>query len=135
MWDYTNGDELYFAEGNAQGDVLNLKKTQKKGYLNNPVIADPMFTDAGSYDFTLREDSPAFGTAMNFKTWDYSKAGTLKDTVIGVNHLGGQTAYNADVTQCVYGSAQLKAGQKIARFFRNIFEKIADFFRKIFGVK
>lgn len=135
MWDYTNGDELYFAEGNAQGDVLNLKKAQKKGYLNNPVIADPLFTDAGNYDFTLREDSPAFGTEINFKAWDYGKAGTLKNSTVGVNHTGGQTAYNADVTQCVYGSAQLKAGQKIARFFRNIFAKNADFFRKIFGVK
>lgn len=135
MWDYTNGDELYFAEGNAQGDVLNLKKAQKKGYLNNPVIADPLFTDAGNYDFTLREDSPVFGTAMSFKSWDYSKAGTVNGSVIGINHTGGQTAYNANVTQCTFGSANLKAGQKIARFFRNIFRTIADFFRKIFGVK
>jgi len=46
---------------------------QKQGQLLNTVIADPLFVDAESGDFSLREDSPAL--KMGFKPIDVSKAG------------------------------------------------------------
>lgn len=135
MWDYTYGDELYFNMHNLEGKAVPLKKAVKGGYVDTSVATDPMFVDAEHYDFTLREDSPVFAAGIGFKAWDYSKAGTVKDSLIGTSHTGGQTAYNASVSQCVYHPAQFKTGTKIARFFKRLIKTIADFFRKIFGVK
>ncbi len=92
MWSLTEGDELYF---NAGGDKdYTLKSAQKAGFIHYPTIADPKFKDPLNFDFTLAEDSPAFAT--NFEAWDYSVAGTLKSTIIGLNRAGGETAYNAE---------------------------------------
>ena len=91
MWSLTEGDELYF---NTSEYVYTLKMAQDKGFIHFPTVADPMFKDALNFDFTLAEDSPAF--ALNFEAWDYSLAGTIKDTVIGLDKAGGQTPYNAE---------------------------------------
>lgn len=91
MWSLTEGDELYL---NTSEYVNTLKMAQDKGFIHFPTVADPMFKDALNFDFTLAEDSPAF--ALNFEAWDYSMAGTIKDTVIGFDKAGGQTAYNAE---------------------------------------
>ncbi len=106
MWSLTEGDELYFNTGES---TYTLKMAQKEGFINYPTIADPGFKDALNFDFTLAEDSPAFAT--NFEAWDYSLAGTIKDTVIGLNKAGGQTPYNAE--------AEL---QPVKEFEHNIFE-------------
>lgn len=135
MWDLTYGDELYFCTRNFKEQAVPLKKAVKKGYVDTSVVTDPMFTDAANYDFTLREDSPVFGNDIGFKAWDYGKAGTVKGSLIGTQYTGGMTAYNTNVSQCVYHPANLKAGTKIARFFRNIFKAIGDFFKNLFGVK
>ncbi len=89
MWSLTEGDELYFGTGQS---VYSLEKAQKEGFIHFPTIADPGFKDALNFDFTLAEDSPAFAT--NFEAWDYSVAGTIKGTVIGIDRAGGETAYN-----------------------------------------
>ncbi len=91
FWSLTEGDELYFDTGDS---VCTLKTAQKEGFIHYPTIADPGFKDAMNFDFTLAEDSPAFAT--NFEAWDYSVAGTVKDTVIGLDKTGGQTPYNAE---------------------------------------
>ncbi len=91
MWSATEGDELYFENGS---DTYSLEIAQQKGFIHFPVVADPLFKDALNYDFTLAENSPAF--EANFEAWDYSAAGTLKDTVIGLSKQGGQTPYNAE---------------------------------------
>lgn len=91
MWSVTEGEELYFDTGDS---VYTLKLAQALGFIKNPVVADPCFADALNFDFTLDESSPAFPT--NFEAWDYSVAGTLKDSVIGLSRQGGQTAYNAE---------------------------------------
>lgn len=91
MWSLTEGDELYFENVD---DTYSLKIAQKKGFVHSPVVADPLFKDALNYDFTLAENSPAF--EANFEAWDYSVAGTLRDTVIGLSKQGGQTPYNAE---------------------------------------
>lgn len=91
MWSLTEGDELYFDTGE---DVVSLETAQKEGFINYPTVADPCFKDPLNFDFTLAEDSPAF--ALNFEAWDYSVAGTIKGTVIGISKQGGQTSYNAN---------------------------------------
>ncbi len=88
MWSLTE-DNLYFDTGEH---ILSLNSAQKSGYIKNALIADPLFKDVENFDFTLAEDSPAF--SLYFEAWDYSVAGTEKDTVIGIGRLGGLTKYN-----------------------------------------
>lgn len=136
MWDVTYGDELYFNLHDLKnGKAIPLKKAVKGGYVDTSIAKDPMFVDAEHYDFTLCKDSPVFANDIGFKAWDYSEAGTIRNSRIGTSLLGGQTAYNANVSQCVYHPAKLKAGTVIARFFKRTFKTIADFFRNLFGVK
>ena len=135
MWDYTCGDELYFSpRGTDSKDVLTLSKASKKGYVNTSKACDPLFKDAKNNDFTLNESSPAFKIEIGFKSWDYTEAGTVSGTVIGLDTLGGQTAYNAGVLQCVLHSAKPKFITKIRIFFEKIFKKIVVFFNNLFGV-
>ncbi|MBQ4337797.1 MAG: right-handed parallel beta-helix repeat-containing protein [Clostridia bacterium] len=91
MWSLTEGDELYF---NTSKYIYTLEMAQREGFIHFPTVADPMFKDALNFDFALSQDSPAF--ALNFEVWDYSLAGTVKDTVIGLDRAGGQTPYNAE---------------------------------------
>lgn len=136
MWDYTYGDELYFSKREPwDKDTINLKKAVKQGYVDSSFAEDPMFADAGNYDFTLSEDSPAFEAKVGFVQWDYGRAGTLKNSRVGLEHLGGQTAYNDSVCRCELVQANLKFGDKFVRFFKNIRNEIVNFFRKLFGVK
>ncbi len=94
FWSLTEGDELYFDDGETGEMAYSLEDAEKKGLIHYPTVADPLFKDAENFDFTLDENSPAF--ALNFEAWDYSNAGTLKDTIIGLNRIGGETAYNED---------------------------------------
>ena len=91
MWSLTEGEELYF---DTSENIYTLKMAQDKGFIHYPTVTDPLFKDAMNFDFTLAEDSPVF--ALNFEAWDYSLAGTIKDTVIGLNREGGKTPYNAE---------------------------------------
>ena len=106
MWSLTEGDELYFENGE---EVYSLAMAQKKGFVHFPVIADPLFKDALNFDFILSEDSPVF--AANFQPWDYSVAGTLEGTTIGLSKEGGKTAYNANSVQVPVSS---KSGVSLA---------------------
>ncbi len=136
MWDNTYGGELYFSPGRADSaDSMLFSQAAKKGYVNTSKAADPMFKDAENYDFTLRENSPVFEFCTGFKSWDYQRAGTVGGTVIGLELQGGQTAYNAGVSQCVLNSAKPKFATKLRRFFEKFFGEIAVFFKKLFGVK
>ncbi len=89
MWSLTEGDELYF---NITEDSCTLGFVEDKGFINNPLVTDPLFKNPTEFDFTLAEDSPVF--TLNFDAWDYSLAGTLRDTVVGLSKQGGKTAYN-----------------------------------------
>ena len=136
MWDYTYGDELYFSPRRADSaDSMLFSQASKKGYVNVSKAADPMFKDAKNYDFTLKDDSPVFQFCTGFKAWDYTRAGTLKGTVIGLGTDGGQTAYNANISQCVLNSAKPKFATRLRLFFEKLIRKIADFFKNLFGVK
>lgn len=129
MWDYSNGDMLRFSPHFSDRDGMTLRQAKRAGYIDgSTVIADPMFTDAENYDFTLKEGSPAAG--IGFEEWDYSEAGTVKGTVVGISHTGGETAYNGGVDQCPYVEPQMKFTAKLEEFFM----KIIRFFKRIFGM-
>lgn len=89
MWSISEGDDLYFG---IRDDIINIETAQKEGFINYPIVADPGFKDARNFDFTLTDESPA--VASNFEIWDYSLAGTLDGTIIGLTKEGGKTAYN-----------------------------------------
>lgn len=91
MWSLSEGDDLYFT---IRDNIINLSTAENEGFINYPIIADPGFKDAGNFDFTLTEESPA--VASNFEIWDYSVAGTIEGTIIGLTKEGGKTAYNAE---------------------------------------
>ena len=96
FWDVSRQNALCFCTTDRGGTQLTLAQAKKQGFLHNETVADPLFNDLSAYDFTLREDSPAF--ALNFKAWDYDNAGTKKDSTVGFSLAGGQTAYNDHVT-------------------------------------
>lgn len=133
VWDSTYGEKIYVTDSFSSDNGIPWKKALKKGRVSDStVIADPLFTDAANYDFTLCEDSPAFD--RGFKEWDYGEAGTKSGTVIGLSKAGGQTAYNSVDAQCVIKTPRLKFLVRLAEFFDELFGRIAAFFKKIFGV-
>ncbi len=54
-------------------EPLSLQDMQKTGMEQGSAVADPLFADADGYDFTLRQDSPAW--AMGFVPIDTSDVG------------------------------------------------------------
>ena len=91
-WDLTNGKDLYIDMNDNRKKAMGIRTAVRKGIITNPIIADPMFKNAAEFDFELSSDSPA--VKAGFETWDYSNAGTLKGTVIGISDAGGMTPYN-----------------------------------------
>ena len=89
MWSVTEGDELYCK---IWDDTITLDTAIDQGFIHNVTVADPGFTDPLNFDFTLKEDSIAF--TLNFEAWDYTLAGTVKGSTIGLDRDGGLTAYN-----------------------------------------
>lgn len=69
-WDLTRKDNVYSGS-------LNKSSAQGRGFYNNGVFANPMFTDPYSFDFTFSSDEAI--NSIGFSKWDYSTAGTLTD--------------------------------------------------------
>jgi hypothetical protein len=55
----------------------SLSEVQRYGFEKGSMIADPGFADPENYDFTLKEDSPAF--ALGFKKIDMSDVGVRRN--------------------------------------------------------
>ena len=109
MWSITEGEELYCIIWDSP---IPINDAIKQGFINDVTIADPLFKDAENFDVTLHEKSPAF--EMNFEAWDYSLAGTIKGTIIGLNKQGGLTAYNDEAAhQPVYQFPGVSIDNKI----------------------
>lgn len=125
-WDLTNGKELYVSKSFDASDSMSLGTAIRKDYVHSPTVADPMFRDAANFDFELSPDSPAI--AAGFETWDYSNAGTLSETTIGLSSVGGTTAYNANSAQVPMTSAK-----EPWHFFIKIYNALCFFFNKLFG--
>lgn len=127
LWDMTYGDLVFVSQSSSGSKCMTLKKAKRKKLIDESTVAtDPLFKDAGNYDFTLSENSPALG--MGFVPWDYDNAGTLDGTIIGLCHEGGQVAYNSNVKQCKIVEPNLSFGAKIAKLFHIILK----FFKNLF---
>lgn len=77
-WDKINvvmKNNCYYNSTGKKVTFLNktLQQWQQTGKDTGSIVADPMFVDAGRYDFRLRPNSPVIKTG--FKPFDYSKAG------------------------------------------------------------
>ncbi len=129
MWDLSRGAEMYVCDSDDFNNAISLKDAVKLGILNNPTVADPLFRDAKNFDFRLSESSPAF--SLNFKAWDYSAAGTLKNTTIGTDVCGGQT--NIAETSQLLTMVQAKPGSRMKRFFDLLYAYLWAFFNEQFS--
>lgn len=125
FWDISNGDEIYVGKNTDIKKGLSIETAIRKKLINNPVIADPCFRDAANYDFELPDNSPAIDAG--FEKWNYSQAGTLKNTTVGLNTAGGITAYNAESNP-----VEMKSSKESWHFFRVIFNWFYKVFNNIF---
>lgn len=125
FYDLTEGADVYFDKGDNAKNAMCLERAEAKGYLNNPYALDPMFKDAENFDFELAENSPVFDTG--FEKTDYSKAGTVPGTTVGVSTEGGQTPYNKDSSAVEMTAAKepfhliIKWFYKLIAFIKNLF--------------
>ena len=125
-WDISNKDDIYFDMNDKPKRSMGIKTAVRKGIITAPIIKDPMFKDASDFDFELSSDSPAI--AAGFEPWDYSNAGTLSGTTIGVSAEGGQTPYNANSSSVPMTPAKEQFG-----FFFKIYNAFYFFFKNLFG--
>ena len=112
FWDLTNGKKLYVLKRDDLNDAITLGSAVRQGLIGENTVADPMFRDPKNFDFALDPASPA--VANGFEVWDYGAAGTLPDTVVGLDIPGGQTAYNAEAYAVDHG----KGASMTARLLR-----------------
>ena len=80
----------FFCRGNIlfdssrKGDILyidadgfrSFSDAREKGLEEGSIVADPLFSDADGYNFSISKDSPAFD--IGFKPFDISDAGVRK---------------------------------------------------------
>ena len=124
LWDVSNGGKIYVTKDGDYKKAMSLATAQRKGLIGENTVADPQFADPLHFDFELAETSPA--VLGGFEPWDYSFAGTLKGTVLGVGREGGTTPYNAhSAAQTMRGSRVLfplikEAVNRIVAFFRRV---------------
>ena len=95
IWDVTDGAVTFTDRATLFSKNMSTASAQKKGLITNCVFTDPCFTDPQNFDFTFSDGGKAV-SEYGFETWDLSNAGTLKDSIIGLDRAGGQTAYNAE---------------------------------------
>ena len=125
-WDLSAGKELYASTAENATDSMSLETAIRKGYIHSPTVADPMFRDAANYNFEISPDSPAI--AVGFEPWDYSNAGTLSGSTVGLSTEGGTTAYNTSSAHVPMTSAKEKD-----HFFIKIYNAFYFFFKNLFG--
>ncbi len=125
-WDVSNGNDVYFDMNNNPKRSTGIRTAVRKGIINNPIVKDPMFRDAADFDFELSSNSPAI--KAGFEKWDYSEAGTLSGTTIGISAEGGQTPYNANSS-----SVPMTPSKELFHCILNAFCIVVDFFKNLFG--
>jgi len=133
IWDMTYGSDTYYAEGHRSGKTLTMETAKNKGYLDSVVFMNPEFTDAKGFDFSFSEDSEIKSTG--FKPFDYTKAGTIKNTTIGINHEGGLTQYNGSAESVTSRPSELSFFVKIGKKFTDLFNLFKSLLKGIFGIK
>ena len=125
LWDLTYGKEVYVNQDGDRNKSMTVAKAERKGWLEDSVIVDPRFRDAAHFDFALEEDSPVL--QQGFEAWDYANAGTLNGTIVGLDHTGGQTPYNAGAKAQQY-KGSFTFWTRILWLFRTVFDWIRNLF-------
>ena len=137
FWDLTLGENVFCTTNNDRDGRMPLSKAVRRGFVKDPVVADPGFVDPRGFDFTFKEDPAAL--AEGFEAWDYDAAGTIAGTTVGLSTPGGQTKYNdnaeptltpdPDAEYCAY------CGETHAGFLGAIlafFHRVLLFLRELF---
>lgn len=130
LWDATYGNDLYFTEGIYTDKAYIRKTAEKRGVTDSAVFIDPDFVDASSFDFNFNKSSDAL--RIGFKPFDYTKAGTLKNTTVGISREGGLTDYNSGTKEYGKRAAVVSFWEKVKMFFYNIPVFFKNIFDKIF---
>lgn len=107
IWDLSSGDKTYTDVKSLFSRSMAVSAAEKKGLLNNCIFVDPLFTDPQNFDFTFSDGGKAV-SEYGFEAWDLSDAGTLRDSVVGLDRAGGQTAYNAEAKAQTLHSADAR---------------------------
>ena len=74
-----SGNNVFWSKNgipNFHDEVKTLEDVQKYGMDTDSIVADPLFTDADNYNFTLKQDSPAL--TLGFVPIDISDVGRIK---------------------------------------------------------
>ena len=132
LWDMTYGEELYFTIGAFTDDAIIRQNAEARNVLGSAVFVDPGFADALAFDFALGENSNA--VKLGFKPFDYTAAGTLKGTKVGLTREGGSVIFNEGTKEHTERPASVPFGEKFKLFFNNIADWFKDTFEKIFKV-
>ena len=133
LWDMTYGDELYFTIGSYTDKAIVRSSAEERNVLGSAIYRNPGFKDALSFDFSLDENSAA--VRLGFEPFDYSKAGTLKGTRVGLTREGGLTAYNSETKDYADRPAAPSFIEKVKQFFSKIFDRFKSLFEKIIVCK
>lgn len=104
LWNLADPDDIFFIENDDFDHAMSLATAERKNFGKNNKVLDPAFADAKNFDFTIGENSPVL--EKGFESWDYTEAGTLRDSVIGINRAGGTTAYSDSAVAMEYKSAK-----------------------------
>lgn len=123
LWDLTYGDDVYASKDGADKS-MSYETARRRGWIKNSVTADPMFRDAANYDFEIEDGSPALENG--FERFDYSQAGTIAGTVIGISSEGGTTPYNSQSSAVEYTPAK-----EPFHFLLTIWHAVEDFFARL----
>ena len=129
LWDMTYGDELYFTIGSYTDKAIVRSSAEARNVLGSAIFVNPGFRDASAFDFSLDENADA--VKLGFEPFDYTKAGTLKGTKIGLTREGGQTAYNTGAKDYAHRPASPSFIEKVKLFFLKILEWFRSLFEKI----
>ena len=130
LWDVTNGKKIYVTEGGDYQNAMSLATAQRKRLIGDNIVADPQFADPLAFDFTLAETSPAIRNG--FAPWDYSVAGTVAGTTVGLDTPGGTTAYNASSA-----AQEMRGSRESFPLFKALVNRMAAMLKKwlaVFGL-
>lgn len=127
FWNLSSPDSLFVIENDDLKKAMSLETAQRKGFIGGNTVTDPCFVDAAAFDFRFAPDAPT--ESIGFEPWDYTEAGTVKGSVIGIGRAGGETEYNAETTAQSYSSAKERFG-----FFMRVINRFCAFFHSLLGL-
>ena len=127
FWDISNGKEVYVGVYSNINHGMGIFNSMRKGYITSGKVFDPGFKNPKEFDFTVEDDTAL--KEAGFEMWDYSQAGTMASTTIGLDTNGGETPYNASSK-----SVPMTPTDDNYHWFLEIISRIVLFFQRIFSL-